>query len=173
MCGIAGAIDLKGRRDFAASRLLAMTGAITHRGPDDEQIHIEPGVAMKAAKGFRSSTWPAAGSRSATKTARSGSPRTVSCSNTPSFSRRSWLVATGWQPGATPSCGPISTKITARDSSGEGAARASSRSPSGTAKAHFDLGAIPWRRYLPRSTTRRLMAGCSGALKSKHCLLPG
>ena len=48
MCGIAGAIDLNGRREFSARRLLAMTGAIAHRGPDDEQIHIEPGVALGA-----------------------------------------------------------------------------------------------------------------------------
>ncbi len=48
MCGIAGAIDLNGRREFSASRLLAMTGAIAHRGPDDEQIHLEPGVALGA-----------------------------------------------------------------------------------------------------------------------------
>ena len=48
MCGIAGAIDLNGRREFPRSRLLAMTGAIAHRGPDDEQIHIEPGVALGA-----------------------------------------------------------------------------------------------------------------------------
>ena len=48
MCGIAGAIDLNGRRDFSASRLLAMTRAIAHRGPDDEQIHKEPGVALGA-----------------------------------------------------------------------------------------------------------------------------
>jgi asparagine synthase (glutamine-hydrolysing) len=48
MCGIAGAIDLNGRREFPAARLLAMTGAIAHRGPDDEQIHIEPGLAMGA-----------------------------------------------------------------------------------------------------------------------------
>jgi asparagine synthase (glutamine-hydrolysing) len=46
MCGIAGAIDLNGRREFSASRLLAMTGAIAHRGPDDEQIHKEPGLAL-------------------------------------------------------------------------------------------------------------------------------
>src|SRR4029077_20926471 len=46
MCGIAGAVDLDGRREFSATRLLAMTGAISHRGPDDEQIHIEPGVAL-------------------------------------------------------------------------------------------------------------------------------
>jgi asparagine synthase (glutamine-hydrolysing) len=48
MCGIAGAIDLTGAREFSAQRLLAMTGAIAHRGPDDEQIHIEPGVALGA-----------------------------------------------------------------------------------------------------------------------------
>ena len=48
MCGIAGALDLTGSRDFSAQRLLAMTGAIAHRGPDDEQIHIEPGVAPGA-----------------------------------------------------------------------------------------------------------------------------
>ncbi|OAI39373.1 asparagine synthetase B [Planctomycetaceae bacterium SCGC AG-212-D15] len=46
MCGIAGAVDLRGRRTFPAERLLAMTRAIAHRGPDDEQIHIEPGVAL-------------------------------------------------------------------------------------------------------------------------------
>ena len=48
MCGIAGAIDLTGTREFPAQRLLAMTGAIAHRGPDDEQFHIEPGVALGA-----------------------------------------------------------------------------------------------------------------------------
>ncbi len=46
MCGIAGAFDLVGERTFPAGRLRAMTGAIAHRGPDDEQIHIEPGVAL-------------------------------------------------------------------------------------------------------------------------------
>lgn len=46
MCGIAGAFDLVDRRTFPAARLRAMTGAIAHRGPDDEQIHIEPGLAM-------------------------------------------------------------------------------------------------------------------------------
>jgi asparagine synthase (glutamine-hydrolysing) len=46
MCGIAGAVDLTGNREFPAERLLAMTAAIAHRGPDDEQVHIEPGVAL-------------------------------------------------------------------------------------------------------------------------------
>ena len=48
MCGIAGAIDLTGTREFSHQRLLSMTGAIAHRGPDDEQFHIEPGVALGA-----------------------------------------------------------------------------------------------------------------------------
>jgi asparagine synthase (glutamine-hydrolysing) len=48
MCGIAGAVDLTGMREFPAARLLAMTGAIAHRGPDDEQTHREPGVALGA-----------------------------------------------------------------------------------------------------------------------------
>jgi asparagine synthase (glutamine-hydrolysing) len=48
MCGIAGALDLTGTREFSAQRLLAMTGAIAHRGPDDEQVHCEPGVALGA-----------------------------------------------------------------------------------------------------------------------------
>ena len=48
MCGIAGALDLTGSRDFPVARLLAMTGAIAHRGPDDEHAHHEPGVALGA-----------------------------------------------------------------------------------------------------------------------------
>lgn len=48
MCGIAGALDLTGRREFPIRPLLSMTGAIAHRGPDDEQVHTEPGVALGA-----------------------------------------------------------------------------------------------------------------------------
>lgn len=48
MCGIVGALDLIGARDFSRSRLLAMTKAIAHRGPDDEHIHVEKGLAMGA-----------------------------------------------------------------------------------------------------------------------------
>lgn len=48
MCGIAGALDLEGRREFPRDRLAAMTGAIAHRGPDDEWFHCEPGVALGA-----------------------------------------------------------------------------------------------------------------------------
>ncbi|WP_435010861.1 asparagine synthase (glutamine-hydrolyzing) [Tundrisphaera lichenicola] len=48
MCGIAGGFDLTGNRSFSRSRLLAMTRAIAHRGPDDEQAHLEPGLALGA-----------------------------------------------------------------------------------------------------------------------------
>jgi asparagine synthase (glutamine-hydrolysing) len=46
MCGIAGALDLTGRRQFPEECLLRMTGAIAHRGPNDEHLHIEPGIAL-------------------------------------------------------------------------------------------------------------------------------
>ncbi|MHC5537736.1 asparagine synthase (glutamine-hydrolyzing), partial [Singulisphaera rosea] len=48
MCGIAGALDLSGTREFPTHRLLSMTGAIAHRGPDDEHFHSEPGVILGA-----------------------------------------------------------------------------------------------------------------------------
>ena len=48
MCGIAGALDRDGQRDFSVPRLLAMTAAIAHRGPDDEQYHAEAGVILGA-----------------------------------------------------------------------------------------------------------------------------
>ncbi len=48
MCGIAGAVDLIGSREFPAARLRAMNRAIAHRGPDDEQGHFEPGLALGA-----------------------------------------------------------------------------------------------------------------------------
>ncbi len=50
MCGIAGAFDLTGTREFSRPRLQAMCQAILHRGPDDQQVHIEPGVALGATR---------------------------------------------------------------------------------------------------------------------------
>src|SRR5271165_2122369 len=46
MCGIVGALDLTGNRDFPAEWLRAMTGAIAHRGPNDEYFHREPGLSL-------------------------------------------------------------------------------------------------------------------------------
>jgi asparagine synthase (glutamine-hydrolysing) len=48
MCGIAGALDLNGQREFPREILANMTGAIAHRGPDDEGFRFEPGVALGA-----------------------------------------------------------------------------------------------------------------------------
>lgn len=48
MCGIAGAIDLTGRRPFPRARVMAMTRSLAHRGPDDEQAHLEDGLALGA-----------------------------------------------------------------------------------------------------------------------------
>ena len=48
MCGIAGALDLNGQREFPREILARMTNAIAHRGPDDESFHFEPGVALGA-----------------------------------------------------------------------------------------------------------------------------
>ena len=55
MCGIAGFVDASARGRWSARsdaaeaervRLRAMCSAIRHRGPDDEGMHLEPGVAL-------------------------------------------------------------------------------------------------------------------------------
>lgn len=44
MCGIAGIVDLKGRRDIDKDALRRMTAALAHRGPDGEGYHVAPGI---------------------------------------------------------------------------------------------------------------------------------
>lgn len=44
MCGIAGIVDLRGKRDIESPLLRRMTDALTHRGPDESGLHLEPGV---------------------------------------------------------------------------------------------------------------------------------
>ncbi len=46
MCGIAGAFDRQGRRQFSQIDLLKMGQAIAHRGPDQHGSFTEPGVAL-------------------------------------------------------------------------------------------------------------------------------
>jgi asparagine synthase (glutamine-hydrolysing) len=46
MCGIVGALDLRGQREFPLERLRSMAGSIAHRGPDDEYFHREPGLVL-------------------------------------------------------------------------------------------------------------------------------
>ena len=46
MCGIAGIVDLRETRDVGQPLLRAMTDALTHRGPDESGLHLEPGVGL-------------------------------------------------------------------------------------------------------------------------------
>ena len=46
MCGIAGLVDLNGRRDFSRDLLARMNDIQFHRGPDEGGFHFEPGVAL-------------------------------------------------------------------------------------------------------------------------------
>ena len=46
MCGITGIFDLDGRRGINRGLLEAMNRSQTHRGPDGEGYHLEPGVGL-------------------------------------------------------------------------------------------------------------------------------
>ncbi len=46
MCGIAGVIDLAGRREVPQNVIAAMSRALTHRGPDEEGFFRRPGLAF-------------------------------------------------------------------------------------------------------------------------------
>ncbi|MGE0859505.1 MAG: XrtA/PEP-CTERM system amidotransferase [Gammaproteobacteria bacterium] len=46
MCGIAGMVDLRGRAEIPEALLRSMTDAVTHRGPDESGLHLEPGVGL-------------------------------------------------------------------------------------------------------------------------------
>src|SRR5437016_3215078 len=46
MCGIAGLIDLAGRREVPRRSLRAMAAALFHRGPDDDGLLEAPGVGL-------------------------------------------------------------------------------------------------------------------------------
>src|SRR5260370_10333194 len=46
MCGIAGIIDLAGRRPVPAGILQAMAAALVHRGPDEDGFLEQPGIGL-------------------------------------------------------------------------------------------------------------------------------
>jgi asparagine synthase (glutamine-hydrolysing) len=46
MCGIAGMVDLTGRRPIPTSSLQAMQHALIHRGPDEGGLFLRPGVGL-------------------------------------------------------------------------------------------------------------------------------
>ena len=46
MCGITGIVDLRGERPPEERLLQAMNGLLSHRGPDGDGFHFEPGVGL-------------------------------------------------------------------------------------------------------------------------------
>jgi asparagine synthase (glutamine-hydrolysing) len=46
MCGIAGIFDIRGRSDIPRDVLVRMNDSQRHRGPDDEGLHVEPGIGL-------------------------------------------------------------------------------------------------------------------------------
>lgn len=46
MCGIAGILDLKGKREIDERALRRMSDALTHRGPDGEGFFVEPAIGL-------------------------------------------------------------------------------------------------------------------------------
>ncbi len=131
MCGIAGAVDLKGTREFPWDRLLSMTGAIAHRGPDDEQVHIEPGVALGARRlsiiDLAGGRQPVANEDQSVWVAFNGE-----LFEYPELRSSSWPAAIAWRRDATPRPGSTSTRISARRCSSGLAGSSPSRSGTGT-----------------------------------------
>src|SRR5690349_22512917 len=46
MCGIAGWFDAKGRGEVSRSLLARMNRSMVHRGPDEDGLHLEPGLGL-------------------------------------------------------------------------------------------------------------------------------
>lgn len=46
MCGIAGIVDIRGQRDVSRELVQRMNDVQTHRGPDEQGTHFEPGVGL-------------------------------------------------------------------------------------------------------------------------------
>jgi asparagine synthase (glutamine-hydrolysing) len=46
MCGISGLFDLNGTRSFDATLMARINDVQAHRGPDEADVHLEPGVAL-------------------------------------------------------------------------------------------------------------------------------
>jgi len=46
MCGIAGIFDSRNKRDIDRSLIERMNSSLSHRGPDADGLHVEPGLAL-------------------------------------------------------------------------------------------------------------------------------
>ena len=66
MCGICGTVHVEGSGPVDGRVITAMARAMTHRGPDEEGLHVDPRVGLGSRRS-RSSMPPAGISRSPTK----------------------------------------------------------------------------------------------------------
>eukprot|EP01136_Pigoraptor_vietnamica_P043979 Opistho-1_new@20154 len=46
MCGIAGLFDTRGKREFSRELMSRINDIQSHRGPDEADLHLEPGLAL-------------------------------------------------------------------------------------------------------------------------------
>jgi len=46
MCGISGIFDTQGRRDISHALIARINDSQAHRGPDEHDVHLEPGLAL-------------------------------------------------------------------------------------------------------------------------------
>ena len=126
-----GRFDLTGTREFSGPPAPGHDRRRSPTGGPTTSSSTTSRASPSGPAGSRSSTSPAAGSRSPTRTARSGSPSTASCSSTPSCARSSSPAATPWPPAATPRPGSTSTRTSARGCSRRPGASSPSRSGTG------------------------------------------
>ena len=166
MCGIAGALDLTGTREFPAPRLRAMTAAIAHRGPDDEHHHREPGLALGARRlaivDLAGGRQPIANEDRSVWVAFNGE-----LFDYPEL--RKTLLARGHH--LATRC-DTEAWVHLYEDHGDGHVRARPRPVRrlalGPRPPHPAPGPRP-RRHLPALLRRRPTAGCSGARRSRRC----
>ena len=46
MCGISGIFDTQGTRAYSRELIVRINDAQAHRGPDEHDVHLEPGLAL-------------------------------------------------------------------------------------------------------------------------------
>ena len=113
MCGIAGMLDLSGRKPVPAQVVRHMAAAIVHRGPDEDGFLDRPGVALANRRlsivGLADGRQPIA-----TRTAASPSSSTASCSTTPEEAPGSGGKGHRSAPTATPRFSRTCGRTTAR-----------------------------------------------------------
>ena len=63
MCGIVGIVDLEGSREIDREQLARMNSVQLHRGPDEGDVYIEPGVGRVRTSSYSAAYWRTIASR--------------------------------------------------------------------------------------------------------------